>query len=62
MGLYRYKAGKHFPADIIARLIVGATSGILIPEIHKVKPGKEKKLSFMPFFGNYNGLALRLGI
>ena len=35
MGYLRTKAGKHFLTDNIAGFIVGATSGILIPELHK---------------------------
>jgi membrane-associated phospholipid phosphatase len=39
MGYLRTKAGKHFLTDNIAGLVVGAASGILIPELHK--KGKE---------------------
>ncbi|SKB36447.1 PAP2 superfamily protein [Salegentibacter holothuriorum] len=35
MGYLRTKAGKHFLTDNIAGFIVGAASGILIPELHK---------------------------
>lgn len=40
-GFMRYKAGKHFPTDIITGYIIGASVGILIPELHKIstKPG-----------------------
>ena len=34
-GYSRYRAGKHFPTDIIAGYAVGATLGILIPQTHK---------------------------
>jgi membrane-associated phospholipid phosphatase len=33
---YRYKAGKHFPTDVIVGAIVGGTIGVLIPQIHKI--------------------------
>ena len=36
-GLERVLAGKHFPTDVIAGYIVGASCGILIPHIHKMK-------------------------
>lgn len=34
-GYARYRAGKHFPTDIIVGYALGATVGIIIPEIHK---------------------------
>lgn len=36
-GYMRYRAGMHFPTDIITGYIVGASLGYLIPELHKVK-------------------------
>ncbi|MCX6559585.1 MAG: phosphatase PAP2 family protein [Candidatus Aminicenantes bacterium] len=37
LGLFRVKALKHFPSDIIVGLVVGALCGILVPEIYRVK-------------------------
>lgn len=34
-GYCRYKAGKHFPTDIIAGYAIGASFGILVPTIYK---------------------------
>ena len=34
----RYEAGKHFPSDIIAGYLVGASIGYLIPWLHRRKP------------------------
>ncbi|HNP47746.1 MAG TPA: phosphatase PAP2 family protein [Bacteroidia bacterium] len=34
-GYLRYKAGKHFPSDILAGFIIGSINGILIPQLHK---------------------------
>lgn len=34
-GYSRYRAGKHFPTDIIVGYALGATVGVLIPELHK---------------------------
>ena len=34
-GYLRYRAGKHFPSDILAGLIIGSLNGLLIPYIHK---------------------------
>lgn len=35
----RYEAGRHFPSDVIVGGIVGASIGILIPQLHRVKLG-----------------------
>lgn len=34
IGYFRYKAGKHFPTDVIAGYGIGATIGILVPSLH----------------------------
>ncbi|MEM9671466.1 MAG: phosphatase PAP2 family protein [Cyclobacteriaceae bacterium] len=34
-GYFRYRAGKHFPSDVIVGYLVGASLGYLIPHIHK---------------------------
>ena len=47
----RVAAGKHYPSDVIAGYAVGATLGILIPELHK---NLGSKLSFHPGFGGGN--------
>jgi membrane-associated phospholipid phosphatase len=49
----RYKAGMHFPTDIIAGIAAGAFLGTIIPQLHKKKGNK--KMSFYP---TYNGLAM----
>ncbi len=35
----RMHGGKHFPTDVIVGYLVGATVGILIPELHRRKSG-----------------------
>lgn len=35
VGIYRIKALRHFPSDVVVGGIVGAASGILIPHLHK---------------------------
>ena len=37
-GFFRYKAGKHFPSDVVVGYLVGASVGFLVPHIHKVRP------------------------
>lgn len=41
-GFMRYKAGMHFPTDVITGYIVGAGIGYLIPHLHKIKPEKKE--------------------
>ena len=36
-GFYRYRAGKHFPTDVLLGYCWGALSGILIPQLHRQK-------------------------
>ncbi len=40
VGYLRIKALKHFPSDIIAGGIIGASLGILIPELHRKARGR----------------------
>lgn len=39
-GYYRVKALKHFPSDVIVGGIIGASVGILIPELHRLARNK----------------------
>ena len=57
VGLYRYKAMKHFPTDIMAGIAAGAATGILIPHLHKNKQ-EESVWAFVPFAGKINGLQI----
>ena len=54
-GFFRYKGLKHFPTDVLTGLLVGASSGILIPHLHK---RTRSNLSIVPFAGQVNGLAM----
>lgn len=38
VGYLRYRAGKHFPTDIIAGAILGASTGYLVPKLHASSP------------------------
>jgi membrane-associated phospholipid phosphatase len=57
IGIYRIKALKHFPTDVIMGTAVGAAVGILIPHLHKITK-KNKDLSIVPFAGSHTGVAL----
>lgn len=35
VGIYRIKALRHFPSDVVVGGLVGAASGVLIPHLHK---------------------------
>lgn len=48
IGHYRLQAGRHYRTDILAGFLVGATSGILVPELHRI--GRSKKISMDPFY------------
>jgi membrane-associated phospholipid phosphatase len=54
-GILRYKGMKHFPTDVLTGLLVGASTGILIPHLHK---RTRSNLSIVPFAGAVNGLAM----
>lgn len=52
----RLKAGEHFPSDIILGAVVGALTGILVPEFHK---NNNSNLSVLPYSNEFaKGLAL----
>lgn len=58
VGYYRMKAGKHFKTDVLTGLIVGATSGIGIPALHKLSQ-RDQNLSFQPFYmQGYSGFTM----
>lgn len=58
VGQLRLKAGKHFKSDIIMGYIIGASTGILVPELRK---RKIERLSFMPLYSpDFKGLLLTL--
>ena len=57
VGIYRYKAMKHFPTDVFTGLVVGAGMGVLVPHLHKRK-NKMGGFSFVPFSGKYTGCVI----
>lgn len=44
-GYLRYRAGKHFPTDVITGYIVGASLGYLLPQLHKADNPSESSQS-----------------
>ena len=55
-GYLRYKAGEHFPTDIILGAGLGTLTGILVPHFHKNKLIRNPHLSIEPFGGASTGL------
>ncbi|OGX88540.1 phosphatase PAP2 family protein [Hymenobacter glacialis] len=54
VGYYRIEAGKHFLTDNMVGYAVGATLGIVVPQLHKV--GRSRGVSMVPMQGlNING-------
>lgn len=48
-GYMRVKGGKHYPSDVMVGYVVGALSGILVPQLHKQNPAKAHKLDNVDF-------------
>lgn len=58
VGIYRIKALRHFPSDVVVGGLVGAASGVLIPHLHK-KWRDKAKLSLI-YQDQAKGLAFSL--
>jgi membrane-associated phospholipid phosphatase len=58
VGYNRLRAGRHFRSDVIVGFLVGGTSGIMVPELHRI--GRKKNLTMEPFYSPQStGVALR---
>lgn len=47
VGYYRIQAARHYPTDVMLGMIVGAGSGILVPELHR-RLSRSNHLSLSP--------------
>lgn len=57
VGYYRVKGGNHFLSDAIVGYVIGATSGILIPRLHR---RKDSNLKIAPEVGfGYQGIGIQ---
>ncbi|QAA81159.1 phosphatase PAP2 family protein [Aequorivita sp. H23M31] len=62
VGILRMEAGQHFLTDVLLGYVLGASTGILVPELHKKK---NKNVDLYPTSGtgfngdSYNGMAFR---
>ncbi|MCB9235769.1 MAG: phosphatase PAP2 family protein [Bacteroidia bacterium] len=52
----RYRAGKHFPTDVVTGYAVGAFTGWIIPHLHKKK--SQANLSFYPLGPGNQGVGM----
>ena len=57
-GYLRYKAGEHFPTDVLLGVGMGTLSGILVPHFHKNRLIKNPALSIAPVVGSSTGFSL----
>ncbi len=57
VGYLRYRAGKHFPTDVIGGYAIGALVGYLIPELHRNKPQSSGRS-----FSRSGDLSLQVGM
>lgn len=61
-GYLRYKAGKHYPTDVIVGYLVGGAVGYFIPELHRKKKKTDKvQLHISPSW-EHQGVAFRLSL
>ncbi len=62
VGVFRMEAGQHFLTDVLVGYVLGAGTGILVPELHK---RKNENIDVYPSSGtsfngdSYNGMAFR---
>ena len=54
-GVMRNLAGMHFLSDVLLGAGMGMLSGLLVPSLHKIKPGKTQHLTILPFGGGGAG-------
>jgi len=45
----RYRAGQHFPSDLLLGMAQGTLTGLLVPHFHKNKLIKNQNLTVLPF-------------
>lgn len=60
-GYLRYKAGRHFPSDVVVGYGVGALVGFLVPHFHKNKRNGITNLGVVPMGGGL-GLSLDMSL
>lgn len=62
VGYFRMQAGRHFKTDVLVGFISGAASGILVPELHRIKK-KYDQVSLAPYYvPGAGGITVGIGI
>ncbi len=63
VGYYRMRSARHFKTDVLLGLLVGGTSGIVIPELHRITK-KQGNISMAPYFSpdGASGLTFNIGL
>ncbi|UYQ94914.1 phosphatase PAP2 family protein [Chitinophaga horti] len=51
VGYFRMEGGRHFRTDVFTGLVMGAATGILVPELHRFKE-KHKGISMSPYYSS----------
>ncbi len=60
-GTFRVLAGKHFPTDVMTGYVIGAASGLVIPELHRTSNSKAVKEQLkIGLFPTKDGMSLNL--
>lgn len=54
-GYFRYKAGKHYPTDILAGAVIGGVAGYGVPLLHK---RLNNNVAIVPAIGYSNGIGI----
>jgi undecaprenyl-diphosphatase len=44
VSVYRVRAGKHFPTDVIAGTFAGAGIGIVVPHLHRTEDVQQRRV------------------
>jgi membrane-associated phospholipid phosphatase len=56
-GYLRMRGGLHFLSDVVIGTAVGTLNGILFPQWHKTRKGRDR-LTLLPYYGPQSGVAL----
>jgi len=49
-GYFRIQSGRHFKTDVMVGMLVGSTSGILVPELFRKKDGAPRSVMLSPYY------------
>ena len=62
VGYYRMEAARHFKTDVLLGLLIGGTSGIVVPSLHKNR-SKDSRVSLQPYYSPLSsGFTVKLAL